>query len=130
MRVTSAFLADHVSIYDGKLCVLGGVWDWYQVDALPADRVLQLAVIVQTDEDDVGQTREVKAELGSPVGEPLTFQAFNVAVADQPRRPEHLSLAMHLHVPFAEPGRHVIVISVDGDGQAAIPFELLAPAAT
>jgi hypothetical protein len=32
--VTSSFFADAFTVADGKINVLGGVWDWYRVQAV------------------------------------------------------------------------------------------------
>lgn len=122
----AAFFADQVEVYDGKLNVLGGVWDWIVVGELPAERELRLAVILQTDGDDVGQTRTLDLAMTAPSGAAVGRAEVGIALHG-PDRTEHLSLALSLPVRLEELGRHVATASVDGEPHLAVPLSVQVP---
>ena len=124
MRVTSVFFADHVAIYESKLFVQGGVFDYFTVSGVPAEHLMELAIILQSDEGDRGVSRRVRVEMRGPDSS-VVIGANEVAVGLPPESElEHFSIAMKLPVRFATPGRHVTQVMVDGEPQAAAPFRL------
>ena len=126
MRITSAFFADHVGIYEAKLCVLGGVWDHYTVPALPVTRVMSMALIAQVEPDDRGSTREIVVETGASSGTVVARREAPL-VLDPSFAGELVSLAITFPAEFVELGRHVTQVFVDGDPQMSVPFEVRLP---
>ena len=56
VQIISAFLADHVAVYDGKLNVLGGVWASYATAEMPHTADAPLALVVQVTHEDAGRS--------------------------------------------------------------------------
>lgn len=111
MRVMSAFFADHVSTYEQKLFVQGGVWDRYTVgrDGFPVTKAMTLALILQVGADDLGHSTLLTVRIVTPDGseaEPITVN-FNVP-ADYAT--EHMCMPLTINVPLAQTGRHVFIL--------------------
>src|SRR5438067_8188912 len=46
VSIPSLFFADFAGVYDNKLCVAGGVFDWYPVPTLPAHVAVYLVALL------------------------------------------------------------------------------------
>lgn len=123
VQVISAFLADHVAVYDGKLNVLGGVWAWYDTAELPYSAEAQLAVLVQTTPDDRGQRRPLSVAMRAPHGVEQTVWQGELFVAPE-HTSEYVCSGLQLSLPLDVPGRHVLAVAVDGIEQIAFPLEV------
>ncbi|WP_157951393.1 type II toxin-antitoxin system death-on-curing family toxin [Rhodococcus opacus] len=115
MVITGAFFADYVRISEGKLDVLGGVWDTYGVPSLPRSIPVDLVLIAQTGHDDVGRLRHVDIDLVRPGSEPEPLLALDVQIDTAENR---FYVVKH-SVPIRDPGRHVFRITVEGNTLAA-----------
>ena len=130
MQIISAFLADHVAVYDGKLSVLGGVWASY-VTALPCTAEAPLALVVQVTAEDTGRRTSLHVVLRAPDGQERQVWSGDLVVVPE-QETEYVCTAVRLSLPLEVPGRHVIGLAVGGVEQVAFPLrveEVRAPAA-
>jgi hypothetical protein len=123
VQVISAFLADHVAVYDGKLNVLGGVWAWYDTDALPFRADAALAVVVQITREDRGERRPLAVVMRSPDSREQTVWQGEIVVAAE-HASEYVCTGLRLALPLQVAGRHVLALAVDGVEQMAFPLEV------
>ncbi|WP_167323863.1 DUF6941 family protein [Rhodococcoides kroppenstedtii] len=112
MVVTGAFHSDVARSSDGKLDVLGGVWDHATVDYLPIEVPVNLVMICQTGSDDVGEVRSTTAELVRPGAEPEPWFVITATIDAAENRFFYVSTRL----PLGEPGRHVVRLTV-GDNE-------------
>jgi hypothetical protein len=115
MVITGAFFADHTRVSEGKLDVLGGVWDTYHVPSLPQAIPVDLVLIAQTGHDDVGHLRHIDIDLIRPGVEPEPLLALDAEIDTAENR---FFLVRHT-VPIRDPGRHVFRITVEGNARSA-----------
>lgn len=123
MQIISAFLADHVAVYDGKLNVLGGVWASYVTDALPHAAEAPLALVVQVTTEDTGRRSSLSVALRAPDGREQQVWSGELVVAPQ-QETEYVCTALRLRLPFDTAGRHVIGVAVGGVEQVAFPLQV------
>ena len=122
MQIISAFLADHVAVYDGKLNVLGGVWSSY-VTTLPCTADAPLALVVQVTREDRGASGFLEVALRGPNGsERVVWSGELVVTRDQ--MTEYVCTALRLRLPLAVAGRHVLGLAVRGVEQVAFPLQV------
>ena len=124
MQVISAFLADSVAVYDGKLNVLGGVWASYETAVLPYDAEAQLAVVVQITGEDRGRSRPLSVVMRCPDTRELAVWRGELFVSGQ-QASEYVCTGLRLSLPLTVTGRHVLAVAVDDVEQIAFPLEVL-----
>ena len=122
MQIISAFLADHVAVYDGKLNVLGGVWASY-VTPLPTTAEAPLALVVQVTHEDRGASRPLDVVLRCPDGN--EHQAWSGELVVLPEQAtEYVCTALRLRLGLSVAGRHVLGLAVGGVEQVAFPLDV------
>ena len=127
-----AFLADAVTVVDGKLYALGAGWNRIVVRALPArhDRI-GIGLLFHLDASSSGQHRfAIRLEtpsgaaltLGSgPTGPVTAIEGGFTAGGDDVTMP----FAMQLDgLPLEAAGRYVVHIGVDGEDAKTLPFHV------
>ena len=115
MIITGAFFAEYARTSDGKLDVLGGVWDSYHTDSFPQMIPLYLVLIAQTGHDDIWRLRHIVIDLIRPGAEPEDLFAMEVPIDAA----ENRFYFVNILVPINDPGRHVFRITVEGNTRTA-----------
>lgn len=115
MVITGAFFAEYARTSDGKLDVLGGVWDRYYTGSLPQTIPLCLVLIAQTGHDDIGHLRHITIELVRPGAEPEPLFALETQIDAAENRFYYVNGS----VPIHDRGRHVFRITVEGNTRSA-----------
>lgn len=110
MIVTGGFFCDAANVSDGKLNVLGGVWDWLHVEAVGPDALHWLIVVILLQRepgDDADQTEIVLQTIG-PDGTQLSEKRVPYRMPPG----SNLGFVILKHpVLFDGFGRHVFVLS-------------------
>lgn len=100
---------------DSRLFVLGGVFDYFTIDRVPGERLMELAIILQSDEGDLGVTRTISVEMRGPDGDAV-LGADSVSLGlPTASNLEHFSVAMTFVVRYRAAGRHVTQVFVDDE---------------
>lgn len=131
MRVLSAFFADHVSIYEDKLFVQGGVWSWFTVDptSLPTTGRAPIALIFQISPDDKGTTQTVTTRIVRPDGSENDPIVGNYTIPGD-YASEYLAQAFPMGMPIESLGRHVVLIETGEESETfSLPLNVVAPPA-
>jgi len=141
-----AFLADHVVVVEGKIYGNGIGWDNAALLAMPGslrvglgliirvpwgatNRAHKLEVFLETEDGQPVVLGEIAPGMPSPTGERTITRVagqFNVG------RPAHLTdgdeqtmtLAMMLEPQFLVPGKHAVVIEIDGTEMERLPLRI------
>ncbi len=131
MKATAVMLADHATIREGLLHVLGGGITQVTRDPLPAPLGVMLAVMLQPDSrEDLLKSHDLEVTIrhaakegGEPVARAvMTFSAATLPPGPLPAIPVAVPLQL---VPVSETGIHNITVSLDGELAASIEFEVV-----
>jgi hypothetical protein len=128
MRVTAAMLADHATVRDGLLHVLGGGINQLFRDPLPAPLGAMLALMLQPESlDDLLETHDLEVTIkhveGEDVGQVakavMTLRSAGPAAGPLGLVPVVVPFQ---NVPVTQTGTHQITVSLDGEQVAVIEF--------
>lgn len=131
MRVTTAMLADHATVREGLLHVLGGGITQLIRDPLPGPLGLMLALMLQPDNlDDLltPHDLEVIIKHTGDQGEDSVAKAVMTLRSGPPAPGPLPPIAVTVPlwaVPITEAGTHHVTVSVDGEQAAVIEFEVV-----
>jgi hypothetical protein len=123
MIVTGGFICEAVNTSDGKLNVLGGVWDWCAVPAVADDRYVvpvKLVVLVQTEREDDNRA-VIKVDLLGPGQDVILHADINTML------PAGTNLGFvwaSLPLRFGDYGKHVFLISGSSGAPYALPLDV------
>jgi hypothetical protein len=127
MRVKVALLADYSNVSrEGKLNILG-IFDTIYAQSFPVTHAhMQLVIRFEGGPEEAGTSRQIEVQLLSQDGTSLFRLPGTIAVqrgeSGEPVRADHiLSLT---NVGFAEAGRYVFEIAVDGRVEATVPLRV------
>jgi hypothetical protein len=131
MKAAAAMLADHATVREGLLHVLGGGINRVIRDPLPAPLEAMLALLLQPDSlDDLLKTHDLEVTIkhaGTAKGAPVAKAVMTLSSAGPPSGllgPIAVVVPLQL-VPITETGIHNITVSLDGEQVAAIEFEIV-----
>lgn len=118
MELIFAFLADHASLADGKLYVLGGGFSILQLAELPSRTTFASIAAFRFNAADAGRSHSVELRLADTAGklhmapQTLTFQMG----AEPPPQGEDVTVptATYMQPMFAEPGAYSVEYWYDG----------------
>ncbi|MGQ4596658.1 DUF6941 family protein [Nocardia sp. R6R-6] len=134
MIVTGAFFAEHVRVAEGKLDVLGGVFDGL-VAPLRQPVMINLVMLLQCGPDDEGQPTPVNVvvtdeagrirEVATPTGE--IASGLNFELPADFSNGENSFYWLPIPVVFVGGGRHSFVVEV-GESGTVVPLTIRATA--
>jgi hypothetical protein len=131
MKATAVMLADHATVREGLLHILGGGINRVVRDPLPAALGAMLALMLQPENvDDLLTTHnlEVTIKHAGTEGEGSVAKAVmtlrSTASAPGPLPPVAVVVPLQF-VPVTETGTHKITVSLDGEQAASIEFEVV-----
>jgi uncharacterized protein DUF6941 len=131
MKVTAVMLADHATVREGLLHVLGGGITRVTRDPLPAPLGAMLALMLQPDNiDDLLNTHNLEVSIkytgtegdGSVAKAVMTLSGAGPAPGPLP--PVAVVVPLQF-VPVSKTGTHNVTVSLDGKQAAAIEFEVV-----
>lgn len=131
MKATAVMLADHATIREGLLHVLGGGINQLFRDPLPAPLGVMLALMLQPDSiDDLLETHDLEVTIKHVGGEEVDQVAKAVmtlrSAGPVPGPPALIPVVVPFqNVPITQTGTHRITVSLDGEQAAAIEFLVL-----
>lgn len=122
-------LADHATVREGLLHVLGGGINRVIRDPLPAPLGAMLALMLQPDDpDDLLRTHDLEVTIRHAESESLVAKAVmtlhGATSAPGPLSPVSVAVPLQV-VPVAETGIHRVTVSLDGEQAASIELEVV-----
>jgi hypothetical protein len=131
MKAAAAMLADHATVREGLLHVLGGGINRVIRDPLPAPLEAMLALLLQPDSvDDLLKTHNLEVTVkhaGTATSTPVAKAVMTLSTTGSPSGligPIPVVVPLQL-VPITETGIHRITVNVDGEQVAAVEFEIV-----
>ena len=131
MKATAVMLADHATVREGLLHVLGGGISRVIRDPLPAPLGAMLALMLQPDDpDDLLRTHDLEVTIkhATAEGEGSVAKAVmtlrSAISAPGPLSPVAVVVPLQL-VPITETGIHRVTVNLDGEQAASIEFEVV-----
>ena len=132
MKVTTVMLADHATVREGLLHVLGGGITRIMRDPLPAQLGVVLALMLQADDPaDFKKVHDLGvsvSHIDSGKGESVAKAVLTVQPLSEigPGPLPYISLVVPLQgVPIMETGVHEISVRLDGEMVAVVQFEVV-----
>jgi hypothetical protein len=131
MKATAVILADHATVREGLLHVLGGGITRVIRDPLPAPLGVMLALMLQPDShEDLQKPHDVEVTIrneGTQVGTPVAKAVMTLRIgAPGPGPLPPVVLAVPLQsVPITATGVHRITVSLDGEQAGVVEFEVM-----
>lgn len=124
MRISAAFLADHAEVRDGRLQVRGGVWTALTAPAFPASHPLTVVMLLEPSSDSLRLRKQGALEVVGPdqkVGGRTSFELELSVMAVQ------IPLVATVSGEFRGPGRHEVVVTLNGQEQTRVAFDVSGP---
>lgn len=123
--VTGALFCDAANISNGKVNILGGVWDWLALDlAQPFSFSITLVVLTQMEPGDAGQG-SVKIEILSPTGGRIREVD---ASGSFPGEANLGFFVLNFPVEFTEYGKHVFIVGGNTGDPWSMALDVRLPA--
>lgn len=131
MKATAVILADHATVREGLLHVLGGGITRIIRDPLPGPLGVMLALMLQPDDlEDLLKSHDIEVAIkyAGPGDEELVAKAVMTlrtgAPGVGPLPPVAVAVPLQA-VPINKTGKHHLTVSLDGEQAAVIEFEVV-----
>jgi hypothetical protein len=131
MKATAVILADHVTVREGLLHVLGGGITRVIRDPLPGPLGVMLALMLQPDDfEDLLKPHDIEVVIkhAGTDGEDSVAKAVMTLRTGAPASGPLPSVAVAVPlqaVPVSKAGTHHVTVSLDGEQAAVIEFEVV-----
>jgi hypothetical protein len=135
MQVDYLILADSVAVAEGKHYIHGGGWDTLYTPSFPAlHPMLGVAASLRVPADEQGEQLAIEVDIqsGEEGSSILTEEPIRgiVSAVPPPHAPPDSDLLLHLafsfvSLQFESPGTYSIVLRVDGQPVAELPFKVI-----
>lgn len=129
MQCLFLLLADGAQVADGKLYILGGGWDSIHPEALPAQHIANLAVVLSVPWDETNGKHIFKLDLVSATGD--TMRELGGGQFEVGRPPDaaegadqRVPLALPVTLQLNAEGEFQVRLSVDGADLCRVPFSV------
>jgi hypothetical protein len=127
MRLTAAMLADHASVKNGGLYVLGGGVDKLSRSKFPSPFGVEIALEVEFEQSEAGTKHALSLQIKTERGRPVMGLDGEFTVnptEESPYSTRHVPIAVALPAEAAlpRPGTYMLSVLIDGEEQRTIWF--------
>lgn len=127
MRITSAFLCNHVEVQASMLYVHGGFPEWWTIPELPSQQQVGLGIVVEIGTGELGRDLGLDVEVSRVDGAAVLTRSevrFRREPSDQyvAEAPFYVPLPLSLGVRFDDVGPHLVTVTAAGVEPTRVRF--------